>query len=290
MGSYHPATDYCEKNIWPALGDPYSSLPVPHVNLTNLDANSLWNFCSNIYHCEANLKDCEAISEIEGEYSSPMVLIGIYISVASAFCILAMALDLLNGFRIRKFWFPTKYFSLNAASITVIAVAMKLPVDLTSPMPSRMDQFGKLGSLAFMCTMMSNLMPSLASMDNKSLLANITALSILVITVTVNSFIQIRTHVIASPYYISDYTYYASIFLMMVACIYMGMLLFLLIILISSAITIPTAKKILEIKYQAISKKLLNDQHQHENLIPTVDMLRQLVKRYWMMTEMGSPQ
>ncbi|MFS7944211.1 hypothetical protein Hanom_Chr06g00509381 [Helianthus anomalus] len=120
-----------------------------------------------------------------------MVLIGIYISMASLFCIFAMALDLLNGFRIRKFWFPTKYFSLNAASITVIAVAMKLPVDLTSPMPDRIDQVGKLGSLAFMCTMMSNLMPSLASMDNKSLLANITTLFILVITVIVNSFIPL---------------------------------------------------------------------------------------------------
>ncbi|MFS7944222.1 hypothetical protein Hanom_Chr06g00509521 [Helianthus anomalus] len=57
-------------------------------------------------------------------------------------------------------------------------------------MPGQVDQYGKLGSLVFMCTMMSNLMPSLASMDNKSLLANITALSILVIIVIVNSFIQ----------------------------------------------------------------------------------------------------
>ncbi|KAJ0914584.1 hypothetical protein HanPSC8_Chr06g0240241 [Helianthus annuus] len=200
-----------------------------------------------------------------------MVLIGIYISIASLFCIFAMVLDLLNGFRIRKFWFPTKYFSLNAASITVITVAMKLPVDLTSPMPGSMDQFGKLGSLTFMCTMMSNLMPSLASMDNKSLLANITALSILVITVIVNSFIQIRTHVIGPlPYFDDDV---APIFFRVVACIYMGMLLFLLIILISSAITIPTTKKILEIKYQAICKTILIHQHQQENLISTVEKL-----------------
>ncbi|MFS7901913.1 hypothetical protein Hanom_Chr01g00005141 [Helianthus anomalus] len=269
MGS-HPATDYCFQYIW------------PNVNLTNLDVHSLENFCFNVQKCEDN-------SETEGEYSSPMVLIGIYISIASLFCILAMALDLLNGFRIRKFWFPTKYFSLNAASITVIAVAMKLPVDLTSPMPGRIDQYGKLVSLAFMCTMMSNLMPSLASMDNNSLLANITALSILVITVIVNSFIQIRTHVIG-PYTNFDDDYFAPIFFMVVACIYMGMLLFLLIILISSAITIPTTKKILEIKYQAISKNILIHQHQQENLISTVEKLRQLVKRYWIMAETGSPQ
>ncbi|MFS7944223.1 hypothetical protein Hanom_Chr06g00509531 [Helianthus anomalus] len=67
---------------------------------------------------------------------------------------------------------------------------------------------------------------------------------------------------------------------MVVACIYMGMLLFLLIILISSAITIPTIKKILEIKYQAISKNILIHQHQQKNLISTVEKLRQLVKRY----------
>nr|GEV59535.1 hypothetical protein CTI12_AA379720 [Tanacetum cinerariifolium] len=36
-----------------------------------------------------------------------------------------------------------------------------------------MDQAAKLGSLAFMCTIMVNLMPSLASMDSKTLLANV---------------------------------------------------------------------------------------------------------------------
>ncbi|KAF5787270.1 hypothetical protein HanXRQr2_Chr10g0450871 [Helianthus annuus] len=111
--------------------------------------------------------------EIQGTYSEPMVWIGIYIAVASLLCILAMAADLLHGFWNNKLWFPCKYFSLNAASITVITVTMKLPVDLSSEMPSYMDQAAKLGSLAFMCTMMTNFMPSLAAMDNKTLLANI---------------------------------------------------------------------------------------------------------------------
>ncbi|MFS7944172.1 hypothetical protein Hanom_Chr06g00508941 [Helianthus anomalus] len=110
MGSCHHATDYCRQNIWPALSDLYrnSYLPDTLVNLTNLDANSLENFCRDEKTCESNSLDSEFNSEIEGEYSSPMVLIGIYISIASLFCILAMAVDLLNGFRIRKFWFPTK--------------------------------------------------------------------------------------------------------------------------------------------------------------------------------------
>nr|GEX12514.1 ribonuclease H-like domain-containing protein [Tanacetum cinerariifolium] len=106
-------------------------------------------------------------------YSQPMVWIGIYIAIASLVCTLAMAADLLHGLRNKKFWFPCRFFTLNAASITVITVAMKLPVDLTSEMPSFMDQTAKLGSLAFMCTIMVNLMPSLASMDNKTLLANV---------------------------------------------------------------------------------------------------------------------
>ncbi|GKA41380.1 hypothetical protein Tco_0733973 [Tanacetum coccineum] len=96
-----------------------------------------------------------------------------YIAIASLVCTLAMAADLLHGLRNKKFWFPCKFFTLNAASITVITVAMKLPVDLTSEMPGDTDQVAKLGSLAFMCTIMVNLMPSLASMDNKTLLANV---------------------------------------------------------------------------------------------------------------------
>ncbi|KAI3803559.1 hypothetical protein L1987_31715 [Smallanthus sonchifolius] len=59
---------------------------------------------------------------------------------------------------------------------------MKLPMGLSGDMPNQIDQTAKLESLAFMCTMIANLMPSLAAMDNKTLLANIIGLSILVIT------------------------------------------------------------------------------------------------------------
>lgn len=109
--------------------------------------------------CNAAL-DAQHDEEESNKHSKPMVWIGIYIAIASLLCILAMAADLLHGFRNRKFWFPCKYFSLNAASITVITVAMKLPVDLSGDMPGYIDQATKLGSLAFMCTMMANLMPS----------------------------------------------------------------------------------------------------------------------------------
>lgn len=122
------------------------------------------NFIKNINTLETC---CEQI-----DYSKPMVWIGIYIAVASLLCVLSMMADLLHGFRNRKFWFPCKYFTLNTASITVITVAMKLPVDLNTPMDGFVDLIAKLGSLLFMSTMMANLMPSLASMENKELLAN----------------------------------------------------------------------------------------------------------------------
>ncbi|KAL8242437.1 hypothetical protein R6Q59_012739 [Mikania micrantha] len=203
---------------------------------------------------------CEALYDKENSdrYSKPMVWIGIYIAIASLLCTLAMAADLLHGFRSKKLWFPCKYFSLNAASITVIAVAMKLPVDLTSPMPSYMDQETKLGSLAFMCTMMANFLPSLASMDNKTLLANVTGFAILTITVIVNVCIQINTTVIVGTRL--DGGHFAYVNLDMFAYIYVALIFVLLIIMISSSLTIPTSKEILEFKYQVTNNISLSDQ------------------------------
>ncbi|KAI3774900.1 hypothetical protein L1987_49463 [Smallanthus sonchifolius] len=81
----------------------------------------------------------------QDKYNEPMVWIGFYVAIASLLCLLAMVADLLH-------------------------VTMKLPVDLSGDMPNQIDQAAKLESLAFMCTMMANLMPSLAAMDNKTLL------------------------------------------------------------------------------------------------------------------------
>ncbi|MFS7894851.1 hypothetical protein Hanom_Chr08g00707971 [Helianthus anomalus] len=44
-------------------------------------------------------------------------------------------------------WFPCKYFTLNAASLTDIAVAMKLPMDFSNSMPHVVDQAARLGSM-----------------------------------------------------------------------------------------------------------------------------------------------
>ncbi|KAF5819010.1 hypothetical protein HanXRQr2_Chr02g0072781 [Helianthus annuus] len=70
---------------------------------------------------------------------------------------------------------------------------MKLPVDLTGSMPGYVDQVAKLGSMAFMCTMMANLLPCLGTMESHELLSNTTAMCVLVITIVVNVCIQMQT-------------------------------------------------------------------------------------------------
>ncbi|KAI3812363.1 hypothetical protein L1987_17070 [Smallanthus sonchifolius] len=232
---------------------------------------------------------CEKERETENNdrFSEPMVWIGIYVAIASIFCILAMAADLLHGFRNKKFWFPCKYFSLNAASITVITVTMKLPVDLSGALPSHIDQATKLGSLAFMCTMMANLMPSLASMDNQTLLANVIGLSVLVITMIVNICIQINTSVIAHlPLY--TWNHYHVLDCVMVAYIYMAMMLMLLVMIISSSLILPPSKKNLDSMY--LATKILTDRSLQHIQMSKVEKLRQHVRRYWIMAESGSPQ
>ncbi|KAJ0446490.1 hypothetical protein HanRHA438_Chr17g0799471 [Helianthus annuus] len=126
-------------------------------------------------------------------------------------------------------------------------------------------------------------------MDNKTLLANIIGVCILVITLVVNICIQINTSVITdNPVGIeNEYFYFEFV---MIACIFMAMILLLLIMMISSSLTIPTLKEILESKYQSIHKISLNDQCLQHTHMSTVEKLRHHVRRYWVMAETGSPQ
>ncbi|KAJ0745406.1 hypothetical protein HanPI659440_Chr10g0398311 [Helianthus annuus] len=151
-------------------------------NIPNNITDSLLGYLKFVYR-----------SELEDRYSAPMLWIGMYIALASLVCILFMVADLLHGLRSRMLWVPSKYFTINSASLTAISIAMKLPVDLTGSMPGYVDQVAKLGSMAFMCTMMANLLPCLGTMDSNELLSNITALGILVITLVVNVCIQMQT-------------------------------------------------------------------------------------------------
>ncbi|KAI4338478.1 hypothetical protein MLD38_023533 [Melastoma candidum] len=65
-------------------------------------------------------------------------------------------------------WCVTRYFSINATSLSVIAVAVELSVNLNTPMPRRQDQ-------------LVNSMPSLGVIENKELLVEFLHLGSVVI-------------------------------------------------------------------------------------------------------------
>ncbi|KAI3679388.1 hypothetical protein L2E82_51297 [Cichorium intybus] len=230
-------------------------------------------------------------------YNKPMPWIGIYIACASLLCILALVADLIHGLRNRKLWFPCKYFTLNAASLTVIAIAIKLPMDLSN-LNGNVGMDAKFGSVCFMCTMMANLLPSLATMDNKELVANIIALGVVVITLVVNIFIQIYTGVLLYSEYDANVlvntrlTSYNTFSLRNViyAAISLGPLT-LLIIYVCSALAILKCKEILESKYQAAHEIALKDHGlEQPGRLLTVEKLKQHVNNYRVMAETGSPQ
>ncbi|KAL4560976.1 hypothetical protein LXL04_033134 [Taraxacum kok-saghyz] len=96
------------------------------------------------------------------EWKSPtdaMPWVGLYVCIASLACTLAMAADLFQGFREWKLWFPTRYFTINAISITLISIAMKLPVDLTTDVSSGLDRTAKFISIVFLVAMVANFLP-----------------------------------------------------------------------------------------------------------------------------------
>ncbi|KAI3454476.1 hypothetical protein Pfo_011139 [Paulownia fortunei] len=202
-----------------------------------------------------------------------------YVAAASLICTLAMAADALHGFWSKKYWFPSKYFSLDATSLTLLAVAMKLPVDLTTRMYAVTDRLAKVSSLVFMSTAMANFLTSLGSMNNKDVLMNITALGILVITVAANVGIQV--------FQMHSYLNGRLVFAEEILAI--GSMLLLLVMFSSSALMIPSTKQYLEKKYQEMHKSALNEEQADMGRV-TTDKLRVLIKKYWVMAETSSPQ
>ncbi|XP_065857900.1 uncharacterized protein [Euphorbia lathyris] len=211
----------------------------------------------------------------EAKFSEPLPWIGIYIAVASLVCAIVMAKDLIHGFRCRKFWFPNKFFCINAMSLTILTVATKLSVDLNTPMPRRIDQLSKLSSSALICTVMGNSMPSLGTMENNEMWMNLIALVILVITVIVNICIQLGTGVI----YLYWKEHAVVMFLMLVLLLKLGF----------SALTVPTTKKHLEFKYKKKHEMALNEcSNQTEKEVEK--KLRHGLMKFWMMAHTCSPQ
>ncbi|KAJ0735420.1 hypothetical protein HanPI659440_Chr11g0431971 [Helianthus annuus] len=198
-----------------------------------------------------------------------MPWVGLYICGASLLCTLAMAVDAIQGFSKRNLWFPCKFFTINAASITLIAIAMKLPVDLTTGMSDgHIDSMENEGSFLFLLTMLANFLPSLGLMSGKELIMNIIALGLLIITISVNVWIK----------------YFAGVVLLSA----FGIISFIfpLIWTFSVALEVPATRRILEHRHKEFCK--LDLTHQEINF--SSKELVHYVKKYWMMAQTGNPQ
>ncbi|KAG2663354.1 hypothetical protein I3760_16G024700 [Carya illinoinensis] len=217
---------------------------------------------------------CNIDGNLVDTNSQPMPWMGLYVAAVSLAFLISMAADVIQGIRHRKFWFPCKFSSLNATSLTLLAVEIKLSVDLNTSMPSRQDQLAKLSNTVFICTVISNSMPSLGTMQNNEMFTSILALGILVITVIVNICIQLATGVI--------YVFWKEH-----AFILFNMLV-LLLLLSFSAFTVPNTKQYLELKYnkkhQLAVKEGLNQTGK-----PVVDKLREDLMKYWIWLIRAAP-
>ncbi|XP_071704039.1 uncharacterized protein [Rutidosis leptorrhynchoides] len=191
-----------------------------------------------------------------------MPWVGLYVAIASVVCTLAMAADAFHGFKQGKLWFPCKFFTLNAASLTVIAVAMKIPMDLTT-IKDENELFSKFISIIFLFTMLANFLPSLGLMGDKELLVNMIALGILLITILVNVCIQIATVMFSNA---------------------LGLYMLPTLMAFSVALTVPASRRILELQYKELHGLSLN----HKEINFSHKKLVHNIKKYWMMAETGS--
>ncbi|KAK9138854.1 hypothetical protein Sjap_009448 [Stephania japonica] len=128
--------------------------------------------------------------------SSTIPWIGLYVAGATLVCLILVLYDVISSFRRKTRYIPCKWFSLNSATLALLAIASKLPVDLTTYMPSTGDQLSKLTGTTMVCTSMCFLMTSLAINGEAESISNVIALCLFVVTIAVNICIQIYTGVI----------------------------------------------------------------------------------------------
>ncbi|KAK9085291.1 hypothetical protein Sjap_025702 [Stephania japonica] len=131
-------------------------------------------------------------------YDSPVPIIGLYIAIASLVCLVLMLWDIFFAIRRKARYIPCRLFSLNSVTLTLLAIVSKLPVDLTTNMPSARDQLSKLTATTMSCICIGFMAPSLASNKRSESISNMISLSIFVVTVAVNICIQLGTGVIFS--------------------------------------------------------------------------------------------
>ncbi|WOL07615.1 hypothetical protein Cni_G16360 [Canna indica] len=205
-------------------------------------------------------------------FSRPLPLVGLYAAGASTLCALLMAYDAITAIHLRHFWFPSTAFPLNALTITLIAISVKIPLDLKSAMPSHLDQLAKLSGPALVAIASANMHPSLSSVHNTSATkSNLAALALTVLTIVVDVSLQISTGVI--------YAFVAE----QIAIMFLTVSIF--VVLCSSALAVPTTKKKLERKSDERSAEIYVGDD-----IFSVDSLNEYVKCNWMMAHTSRPQ
>ncbi|KAF3652885.1 putative nascent polypeptide-associated complex subunit alpha-like protein-like [Capsicum annuum] len=204
-----------------------------------------------------------------------MPWIGRYIVAASLICILAMLANAVQGIRRRKLWLPCRFFTLKTASLTLLGVVVKLPLDLNNPMPGEIDQMAKLSSVVFMSTAMANFMPSLALMDNKDIFMDMAVLGILVMTLVVNVCIELGTGVIYSEKVEHIVVMLSLVFLFGIMCF--------------STLTVPMIKSHLELKYRERCQ-MISVEDLVEGEKPVEVELKETLRKFFIMAETGSPQ
>ncbi|XP_076919341.1 uncharacterized protein LOC143580107 [Bidens hawaiensis] len=204
-----------------------------------------------------------------------MPWVGLYTAFASLVCTLAMAADVVQGFWQWKLWFPNKFFTLNATSIMLMAIAMKLPVDLTidtydgtQVYTRQSSEYTKISSIIFLVIMLANFLPSLGSINDRELLTNMVALGLLVITVTVNTIIQTVTQV------------------HLISIRAITTLIFTLLCPFSVALTVSTCRKQLEHRYKESERLVCSNREKRFSF----KELKCYVKKYWMIVETQNPQ
>ncbi|KAE8683791.1 hypothetical protein F3Y22_tig00111166pilonHSYRG00022 [Hibiscus syriacus] len=212
----------------------------------------------------------------EAKFSKSLPWIGVYIAAASLTCAVAMAADVIHGFRHWKLWFPCKFFTINLTKLSSTALICTV---VGNSMPSR--NYGEQRNtyqyynFGYTCDYRCGTYPRepVTSDLNSSGIGGILR----------NEESKIMGSFSAS-------TGPGPPILAEVKAIQAGLALFVKSECFS-ALTVPTIKHYLELKYKKkyeMAQKECSVANETNNSLE--DKLREALMRYWMMTYTCSPQ
>ncbi|KAK9159606.1 hypothetical protein Syun_005947 [Stephania yunnanensis] len=154
------------------------------MNLAIIIFKSYQSLIANYVRCMIQIYNCSC---------AEVPIIGLNIAGASLVCLLLILWVVFSAIKRKARYIPCRRFSLNSVTLTLVAIAAKLPVDFTTNMPSARDQLSKLTCMAMTCICIGFMAPSIASSKESESVSNMASLSIFVVTVAVNICIQLGT-------------------------------------------------------------------------------------------------